>query len=85
MFFLQLERLKAESSETVTKLRRDLERSEEEARDLALKAEMGRVHSEEEAKKQTIRLSEQLEEMHKKQEVEVCGTVSTRKMNTIIN
>ncbi|XP_030294927.1 coiled-coil alpha-helical rod protein 1 [Sparus aurata] len=67
----QLERLKVESAEKVTNLRRDLERSKEEARDLALKAEMGRFHAEEEAKKQTIQLSEQLEEMLKKQEVEL--------------
>lgn len=85
MCFLQLERLKVESAEKVTNLRRDLERSKEEARDLALKAEMGRFHAEEEAKKQTIRLSEQLEEMLKKQEVEVCSTLSTRQMNTIID
>lgn len=78
MCFLQLERLKVESTEKVTNLRRDLERSKEEARDLALKAEMGRLHAEEEAKKQTIRLSEQLEEMLKKQEVEVCSTLSTQ-------
>lgn len=85
MCFLQLERLKVESAEKVTNLRRDLERSKEEARDLALKAEMGRFHAEEEAKKQTIQLSEQLEEMLKKQEVEVCSTLSTRQMNTIID
>ncbi len=76
---MQLERLKRESGEEVTKLRRDLERSKEEARELALKAEMGRLQAEEEAKQRTLRLSEQLEEMHKKQEVEVCDTISAKK------
>ncbi|XP_044079620.1 coiled-coil alpha-helical rod protein 1 [Siniperca chuatsi] len=67
----QHERLKGESGEEITKLRRDVERSKEEARELALKAEMGRLQAEEEAKQQTLRLSEQLEEMQKKQEVEL--------------
>lgn len=77
---MQLERLKGESAEEITKLRRDVERSKEEAREVALKAEMGRLQAEEEAKQQTLRLSEQLEEMQKKQEMEVCGTVSAKKL-----
>lgn len=80
--FLQLERLKGESAEEITKLRRDVERSKQEARELALKAEMGRLQAEEQAKQQSLRLSEQLEEMHKKQELEVCGTVSARKLKS---
>ncbi|XP_032389850.1 coiled-coil alpha-helical rod protein 1 isoform X2 [Etheostoma spectabile] len=67
----QLERLKRESDEEITKLRRDVARSKEEAQDLALKAEMGRLQAAEKAKQQTIRLSEQLEEMQKKQELEL--------------
>lgn len=70
---MQLDRLKRESGEEITKLRRDVARSKEEAQELALKAEMGRLQAAEEAKQQTLRLSEQLEEMQKKQEVEVCG------------
>ncbi|TMS14195.1 Coiled-coil alpha-helical rod protein 1 [Larimichthys crocea] len=67
----QLERLKGESDEEIAKLRRDVERSKEEIQELVLKAEMGRLQAEEEAKQQTLRLSEQLEEMHKKQEEEL--------------
>ncbi|KAF1378733.1 hypothetical protein PFLUV_G00193580 [Perca fluviatilis] len=67
----QLDRLKRESDEEITKLRRDVARSKEEAQELALKAEMGRLQAAEEAKQQTIRLSEQLEKMQKKQEVEL--------------
>ncbi|XP_031176268.1 coiled-coil alpha-helical rod protein 1 isoform X2 [Sander lucioperca] len=67
----QLDRLKRESGEEITKLRRDVARSKEEAQELALKAEMGRLQAAEEAKQQTLRLSEQLEEMQKKQEVEL--------------
>ncbi|XP_070773896.1 coiled-coil alpha-helical rod protein 1 [Enoplosus armatus] len=67
----QHEKLKGETGEEITKLRRDLERSKEEARELALKAEMGRLQAEEEAKQQTLRLSGQLQEMQKKQEVEL--------------
>nr|XP_046266739.1 coiled-coil alpha-helical rod protein 1 [Scatophagus argus] len=67
----QLERLKEESAEEISRLRRDVERSKEEARELALKAEMCRLQAEEETKQQTLRLSEQLEEMHKKQEAEL--------------
>lgn len=77
--FLQHERLKGESGEQITKLKRDIERSKGEAQELALKAEMGRLQAEEEAKRRTLRLSQQLEEMQKKQEVEVCGTISERK------
>lgn len=75
---MQLERLKGESDEEITKLRRDVERSKEAARELSLKADMGRLQAEEEGQQQTLRLSEQLKEMHKKQEVEVCGTISAR-------
>lgn len=78
---MQLERLKGESDEEIAKLRRDVERSKEEIQELVLKAEMGRLQAEEEAKQQTLRLSEQLEEMHKKQEEEVRGTVSARNLN----
>ncbi|XP_078122540.1 coiled-coil alpha-helical rod protein 1 isoform X2 [Sander vitreus] len=67
----QLDRLKRESGEEITKLRREVARSKEEAQELALKAEMGRLQAVEEAKQQTIRLSQQLEEMQKKQEVEL--------------
>lgn len=59
-------------------MRRDVERSKEEAQELALKAEMCRSHTEEEAKQQSLRVSQQLEEMHKKQEVEVGGTISAK-------
>lgn len=51
----------------MTKLRRDVERSKEESRDLAMKVEMGRLQAEEEA-----RLLEQLEEVRKNKEAEVC-------------
>ncbi|XP_038565124.1 coiled-coil alpha-helical rod protein 1 [Micropterus salmoides] len=67
----QHERLKGESGEQITKLKRDIERSKGEAQELALKAEMGRLQAEEEAKRRTLRLSQQLEEMQKKQEVEL--------------
>ncbi|KAF0038226.1 hypothetical protein F2P81_008710 [Scophthalmus maximus] len=66
----QLERLKSESDEEIARLSRDVERRKEEAWELALKAEMGRSQAEEEAKQQTLRLSEHLEEMQRKQEVE---------------
>ncbi|XP_051257324.1 coiled-coil alpha-helical rod protein 1 isoform X1 [Dicentrarchus labrax] len=67
----QLEQLKGDSGEEITKLRRDIERSKEEARELALKADTSRLQAEEEAKQHILRLSEQLEEMHKRQEVEL--------------
>ncbi|XP_071317341.1 coiled-coil alpha-helical rod protein 1 [Trachinotus anak] len=67
----QLERLKAESGEEIKRLRRDVERRKEETQELALKAEMGRLQAEEEAKQQSLRLSEQLEEKQRKQEVEL--------------
>ncbi|XP_041656623.1 coiled-coil alpha-helical rod protein 1 isoform X2 [Cheilinus undulatus] len=67
----QFERLKGESDEEITKLRRALERSEEDSRELVLKAEMGRLQVEEEAKQQTLKLSEQLKELRMKQEVEL--------------
>uniref|UniRef100_UPI0037E7D71B coiled-coil alpha-helical rod protein 1 n=1 Tax=Semicossyphus pulcher TaxID=241346 RepID=UPI0037E7D71B len=67
----QLERLKGEYCEEIAKLRRALERSEEDSRELVLKAEMGRLQAEEEAKQQTLKLSVQLEEMQKKQKAEL--------------
>lgn len=70
---MQLETLKKESGDEITKLRRDVARSKEAAQELALKAEMCRLQAAEEAKQQTRGLSEQLEEMQKKQEIEVCG------------
>ena len=72
---MQLERLKRESGEEITKLRRDVTRSEEEAQELTLKADMSRLQVVEEAKRQTLRLSKQLEEMQKKQEMQVCGKI----------
>lgn len=54
-------------------MRRAVERSKEEARELALKAEMSRLQAEEEAKKHTLRMSEQLAEIEKQHEREVCG------------
>ncbi|XP_054482193.1 coiled-coil alpha-helical rod protein 1 [Anoplopoma fimbria] len=68
---LQLERLKRESGEEITELRRDVVRSKEEAKELSLKAETGRLQAAEEAKRQILRLSVQLEEMQKKQTVEL--------------
>ncbi|XP_026185221.1 coiled-coil alpha-helical rod protein 1 [Mastacembelus armatus] len=67
----QLERLKSESGEEIARLRRYVEKSKEEAQELALKAEMSRLQAEEAAKQQTLRLSEQLEEMQRRQEVEL--------------
>ncbi|GAA6233023.1 coiled-coil alpha-helical rod protein 1 [Lates japonicus] len=67
----QLERLRSESGEEIARLRRDVERRKEEAQELALKAEMGRLQAEEEAKQWTLSLSEHLEEMQRKQEVEL--------------
>lgn len=74
MCFCQLDRLRGESAEENTRLRRDAERSKEEARECALRAEMRRLQAEEEAKQQALTLSEQLSELHKKHDVEVCGT-----------
>jgi len=70
---LQLEKLKNESGEDITGLRRDVMRSKEESQELTLKAETGRLQAAQEAKQQIHKLSAQLEEMQKKQEVEVCG------------
>lgn len=64
---LQLEKLQIESGE----LRRDAERSKELSRELALKAEMSRSQAEEEAKQQGLKLMEQIEELKKKQELEL--------------
>lgn len=60
-----------ESNEEITKLRRDVERSEELSRDLALQAERERFKAEEEAKLQALRVREKIEELKMKQEVEV--------------
>lgn len=79
MCFPQLERLRGESAEENTKLRRDAERSKEAARECALRAEMCRSQAEESAKQQALTLSEQLSELHKKHEVEVCGPVLLKK------
>ncbi|XP_068455821.1 coiled-coil alpha-helical rod protein 1 [Clinocottus analis] len=66
----QLEKLKNESGEVITALRRDVLKSKEEAQELTLKAETGRLQAVE-AKQQILKLSLQLEEMLKKQEVEL--------------
>ncbi|XP_069581639.1 coiled-coil alpha-helical rod protein 1 isoform X3 [Brachyistius frenatus] len=66
----QFERLKAKSGEEISKWRKDVEKYKEESRELALKAEMGRLQAKEDAKQQIMKLSEQLEEMQEKQEVE---------------
>ncbi|XP_072231355.1 coiled-coil alpha-helical rod protein 1 [Leuresthes tenuis] len=67
----QLAKLRAESGEEIIKLRREIEKSKEEYGELALKDEMSRLQAEEEAKQQALRLLEQLEEMKKKQEVQL--------------
>lgn len=73
--FYQRERLRGESAaEETAKLKKDLEKSMEEAREWALKAEMCRLKAEKEAEQQSRRLLEQLGEMQKKQETEVRGT-----------
>lgn len=59
------------SSEEMAKLNRDLERSREEARDLCVKAERYRLQAEEAVKQQTFRLSKQLEELQKNQDLEL--------------
>lgn len=66
--------MKAEAGDEIMKLKRDVEKSNQESRELALKAEMGKLQVEEEAKQQTLKLSEQLEEMQKNRAVEVCCT-----------
>ncbi|XP_047462175.1 coiled-coil alpha-helical rod protein 1 [Mugil cephalus] len=68
---LQLERLKAEAGDEITKLRSDVEKSKKDSQELALKAEMDRLQIEEEAKQQSLRLSEQLEEMQKNRAAEL--------------
>ncbi|KAK5859170.1 hypothetical protein PBY51_003256 [Eleginops maclovinus] len=85
----QLERLERESGEEITKLRRGVTKSDKEAQELTLKAEMSRLQVVEEAKQQTLRLSKQLEEMQKKQEMQLqqlnashCAEVGTAR-NTI--
>lgn len=69
--FLQLQGLKSKSAEDIARLQRDIERGKEEAQQLVLKSEMGRLQAEEESKQQTLKLLEELEDMQKKQEVEV--------------
>lgn len=70
--FFQLKRLRGESAADETaKLKKDLEKSMEEAREWALKAEMCRLKAEKEAQQQSHRLSE----MQKKQETEVWCTM----------
>lgn len=66
--FFQLKSLRGESAaEETAKLKKDLEKSMEEAREWALKAEMCRLKAEKEAQQQSHRLSG----MQKKQETEV--------------
>lgn len=72
LFLLQLDRVTRESAEEIAMLSSDVERSKAEAQELVLKAEMTRLQAEEEAKQQTYKLSEQLEEMQRRQEMEVC-------------
>ncbi|XP_040929675.2 coiled-coil alpha-helical rod protein 1 isoform X2 [Betta splendens] len=67
----RLERVTRESAEEIAMLCRDVERSKEEAQELAIRAEMTRLQAEEEAKQQTYKLSEQLEDMQRKQELEL--------------
>ncbi|XP_030010956.1 coiled-coil alpha-helical rod protein 1 isoform X2 [Sphaeramia orbicularis] len=67
----QLENLNRDSSAEIAKLRRDAERSKEEVQALRLKADMSRKQAEEAAKQQILRLSEQLEDLQKNQEVEL--------------
>lgn len=57
--FFQFKRLRGESAtEETAKLKKDLEKSKEEAREWALKAEMCRLKAEKEAQQQSHRLSE---------------------------
>ncbi|KAM9729417.1 coiled-coil alpha-helical rod protein 1 isoform 1-T1 [Menidia menidia] len=67
----QLENVKAESAEEIIRLKREMDRTKEESRELALKAEMSRLQAEEESKQQVLRLLEQLEEMKKKEEMQL--------------
>ncbi|XP_071772744.2 coiled-coil alpha-helical rod protein 1 [Centroberyx gerrardi] len=73
----QLERLQRESGGEIASLRRDVERSREEAQELTLKAEMARLQAGEEAKQHTLRLSEQLEESQRKQAMELQQLTAT--------
>lgn len=75
--FLQFDSLQEEFKEETKKLRGDVERSKEESRELTLQAEMSRLQAEEN-QQQVLRLSEQLEEMKKKQEVQVYMAESQR-------
>ncbi|KAM8897350.1 coiled-coil alpha-helical rod protein 1 isoform 3-T3 [Spinachia spinachia] len=67
----QLARLKKESDEEITELRRDLMCSKAEAQELTLKAEMGRLQAAGDAKQQILTLSGQLEEIQKRHKVEL--------------
>ncbi|KAK2828484.1 hypothetical protein Q5P01_019518 [Channa striata] len=69
--FSQLERIKSESAEEISRLKRDVEKCKEESRELVLKADMGRLQAEEAAKQTILKLSEQLEEMQRNQDVEL--------------
>ncbi|KAM9846387.1 coiled-coil alpha-helical rod protein 1 [Aulostomus maculatus] len=63
----QLDRLKRESGEKIANMRLDVERCKDEVQEVEMAAEMGRQQAEEEARK----LFQQMEEMQKKQEVEL--------------
>ncbi|XP_024121977.1 coiled-coil alpha-helical rod protein 1 isoform X2 [Oryzias melastigma] len=67
----QLEKVRAECGEEIAQLRRSVEKSKEESRELVLKAEMSWLQAEEEAKEQALRLSKQLEKMKEKQEAQL--------------
>ncbi|XP_028322599.1 coiled-coil alpha-helical rod protein 1 isoform X2 [Gouania willdenowi] len=63
----QLQRLKADSDDEIAKLKRDIERSKKESQEITLKVEREKFQAEQEA----LKLSQQLEDMQKKQEVEL--------------
>ncbi|KAL6098944.1 cchcr1 [Pungitius sinensis] len=67
----QLARLKKESGEEITELRRDLMSSKAEAQELSLKGEMGRLQAAADAKQQILTLSGHLEEIQKRHKVEL--------------
>ncbi|KAF3705921.1 Coiled-coil alpha-helical rod protein 1 Alpha-helical coiled-coil rod protein [Channa argus] len=69
--YSELERLKRESAEEISSLKRDVDKSKEEAQELALKAQMGRLKAKEEVKQQTLKLSEQLEEMQRNRDMQL--------------
>lgn len=57
----------------IARLRGDVERARLEVQELALEAEKARIQAEEEARRCTLRLAEQLEDLQSRQEVKVCG------------